>query len=111
MSTINFNQFFQSIEGGVESLAKTSMRDYLGEAKTDGKSIVDSMKEELQQWAAEVEEGALTEEDLGFLVKEQAALTEMTALKEAGLAAVRIDKFKTGVTNVITGAIAGLVKV
>ena len=111
MSTINFNQFFQSIESGVESLAKTSLHDYVAEAKNDGKTIVDLMKEELQQWATEVGEGALTEEDLGFLIKEQAGLSEMTALKEAGLAEVRIDEFKTGITNVITGAVAGLVKI
>lgn len=111
MSNINFNDFFQNIESGVEGLAKTSLHDYLAEAKTDGKAIMDEMKDELQQWAAEVEEGALTPEDLSFLVKEQADLSEMTALKEAGLAEVRIDEFKIGVVNVITGAVAGLVKV
>lgn len=111
MSTINFSQLFQSIESGVEGLAKTSLHDYLTQAKTDGKAVIDDMKADLQQWAAEAEEGALTKEDLDFLVKEQAALSEMTLLKEAGLAAIRIDQFKTGITNVITGAVAGLVKV
>lgn len=111
MSTINFNQLFQSIESGVEGLAKTSLHDYLAQAKTDGTAIVDEMKEELQQWAAEVEEGTLTTDDVSFLVKEQAALSEMTALKEAGLAAVRIDEFRAGIINVVTGAVAGLVKV
>ena len=111
MSTLNFNQVFQTIETGVESLAKSSLHDYLAEAKTDGRNIVNGMKAELQQWSAELEEGALTMEDMDFLLKEEAALSEMTALKEAGLAAVRMDEFKLGITNVITGAVAGLIKV
>ena len=111
MSTLNFNQVFQTIESGVESLAKSSLHDYLAQAKNDGKSIVDGMKAELQQWTSELEEGALTMEDMNYLLKEEAALTEMTALKEAGLAAVRIDEFKNGITNVITGAVAGIIKV
>ena len=111
MSTINFNQFYQNIESGVETLAKSSLHDYLNQAKTDGKAIIDGMKANLQQWAVEAEEGALTAEDMGFLVKEQAALAEMTSLKEAGLAAVRIDQFKTGITKVVTGAVAGLIKI
>lgn len=111
MGTINFNQFLQSIESGVDTLAKTSLHDYATQAKSDGQAIVDEMKEELQQWAAELEEGDLTTEDLSFLVKEQADLTQMVALKEAGLAEVRIDEFKTSVVNVITGSIASLVKI
>jgi hypothetical protein len=111
MSTINFDQFYQNIESGVESLAKSTLQDYLTQAKADGENTVDGMKDYLQQWTLELEEGALTLDDLKYLLKEETALTEMTALKEAGLAAVRIDEFKLGITNVITGAIAGLIKV
>lgn len=111
MNKVDFNQFYQNIESGVEGLAKSTLQNYLSQAKTDGKNAVKDMKGYLQQWTVEVEEGALTIEDLEFLLKEEAALTEMTTLKEAGLAAVRIDEFKTGITNMITGAIAGLVRV
>jgi len=111
MSTLNFNQIFQNIESGVKSLAESSMEDYISQAKNDGQNVVSRMKSDLQQWALEVEEGALTLDDLNFLLKEEESLTEMTALKEAGLAAVRIDAFKSGITNVITGAIASIIKV
>ena len=111
MSNLNFNQLLQSIESNVETLAKTSLHDYLSAAKTDGQGLLNQMKADLQQWAREVEEGALTKEDLDFLVQEQAALSEMTTLKEAGLAAVRIDQFRSGVTSIISGAVAGLINV
>lgn len=111
MGAINLNQFYKSIENGVESLAKSTLQDYVKQAKTDGQSVVDGMKGYLQQWTAEVEEGALTREDLEYLVKEEAALCELTSLKEAGLAAVHLDAFKLGVTNVITSTIASVIKV
>ena len=111
MNTIDFDQFYQNIESGVEGLAKSTLQSYLSEAKTDGQNAVEDIRGYLQQWATEVKEGALTMEDLEFLLKEEAALTDMTALKEAGLAAVRIDEFKLGIANVITGAVAGLIKV
>lgn len=111
MSAINFNQFFQNIESGVESLGQSSLQDYIAQAKKDGQNVISGMKSNLQQWALEVEEGALTLEDLNFLLKAEESLSEMTALKEAGLAAVRVDAFKSGITNVITGAIASIIKV
>jgi hypothetical protein len=111
MSSINISQLLQSIESSIESLAKNTLQDYLAAAKTDGQAIIDNLKGDLQQWSAEAEEGFLSLEDVQYLVAEQGALTEMTALKEAGLAAVRVDAFKTGVVNIITGAIAGMVKV
>ncbi|WP_419803285.1 hypothetical protein [Mucilaginibacter sp.] len=111
MSNISLDQFYQNIESGVESLAKSTLHDYATQAKSDGQTTVDGMKEYLQQWKLEVEEGALTLEDLKYLLKEAAAVTEMAALKEAGLAAIRIDEFRLGITNVITGAVASLIKV
>lgn len=111
MDTIDFNQFYQNIESGVETLAKSTLQNYLSQAKTDGQNTVEDIKGYLQQWAEEVEEGVLSIEDLKFLLKEEAALTEMTALKEAGLAAAHIDEFKTGITNVVIGVVAGLIKV
>jgi hypothetical protein len=109
--SINIDELCREIESGIESLAKSTLQDYLAAAKTDGQTIVNSLKADLQQWAAEVEEGYLTLLDLDFLVKAEEALVEMTALKQAGLAAVRIDQFKTGIVNIITGSIAGMIKV
>lgn len=111
MSNINFDQFFQNIESGVETLTQSTLQDYLSQAKNDGQNAISGMKENLQQWASEVAQGALTLEDVNFLLKAETSLTEMDALKEAGLAAIRIDAFKIGIINVITGAIANIIKV
>lgn len=110
-TTINIDQLVQSLESGVDTLAKSTLEDYVSQAKTDGESAISDIKANLQKWTAEVETGALTAEDLAFLLKEQAALDEMTALKQAGLAEVRIDQFKSGLVNMITNTIFSLTKI
>jgi hypothetical protein len=111
MSNINFDQVFKDLTSGVESIAKDSLKDYESEAKADGQKALNDMKSNLQQWAKEVETGSITKEDLGFLLQEEEGLTEMTALKQAGLAEVHIDQFRNSVINMIVGTITGLVKV
>jgi hypothetical protein len=108
---INFDELCQEIETGVASLAKSSLEDYPAAAKAAGQTIVNSLKCDLQQWVADVNAGYLTLQDLNFLVNAEETLVELTALKQAGLAAERIDQFKAGVINIITGAIAGMIKV
>ena len=112
MSTIiNIDQLIQALESGVDSLAKSTLEDYLNEAKTDGENAISDMKSNLQKWTLEFESGALTADDLAFLLKEQAALDEMTALKQAGLAEVKIDQFKADLINMITNTIFSFIKV
>ena len=111
MTTIDFDQIFQNLEKGVESVAKDSVKNYVSQAKTDGKMVLNSLKTDLQRWAVEVENGAMNKEDLEFLLQGEEALDELVTLKEAGLAAVQIDKFKNGLINMIIGTITGMVKV
>jgi hypothetical protein len=111
MSTINFDQLFQTLETGVVSIAKESFQNYYNQAKADGQSALDSMKTNLQNWTAEVENGALTAEDLEFLLKEEGSLDEMIALKQAGLAEVQVDKFKAAIISLVVNTLTGLIKV
>lgn len=111
MATINFDQLFEDLKSGAESVAKNSLQAYVDQAKKDGQEALSSMKANLQRWAAEVETGVLTKDDLKFLLQEETALDEMNALKQAGLAEVQIDKFKNGLINMILGTLTSVVKV
>lgn len=111
MSTINFDQLFQTLETGVETIAKQSFQSYYDAAKADGQSALASMKTNLQNWTAEVENGALTAEDLEFLLKEEGNLDEMISLKQAGLAEIQIDKFKAALVSLVVTTLTGFIKV
>ncbi|KAA6438436.1 hypothetical protein FEM33_17265 [Dyadobacter flavalbus] len=111
MNAIDFNQLYDSLKSGVETVAKESLNSYVSQATKDGKNALQDIKTNLQRWAVEVETGALTKEDLQFLLQEETALDELTSLKEAGLAAVQIDKFRNGLINMIISTVTGSVKV
>ncbi len=110
-TTTSIDQLIQTLESGVESLAKSSLQDYLNQAKSDGEDAINSLKANLQKWTLELENGDLTTEDVAFLIKEQAVLDEMTALKQAGLAEVRVDQFKMDLTTMIINTIFSFIKV
>ncbi|HEX5153416.1 MAG TPA: hypothetical protein VFW07_18330 [Parafilimonas sp.] len=110
-TTVNIETLTQQLETGVDSLAKSTLQDYLTQAKTDGQAAIDEMKANLQKWTLEVESGALTADDLAFLIKEQSALDEMTALKQAGLAEVKVDEFKSNLVSMVTNTIFSFIKV
>jgi hypothetical protein len=111
MSTINFNEIFQSLLTGVESIAQDSLQNYYQAAKADGEDALESMKANLERWTQEVASGSLTADDLGYLLKEEAALDEMTALKQAGLADVRLDQFKDSLIGLVINTITAVLKV
>jgi len=109
--TINFDQLYADLKSGVETIAKNSLQNYEAQAKTDGINALDNLKTNLSNWAQEVENGALTKEDLEFLLQSEESLNEMVTLKQAGLAAIQIDKFKNSLINLVISTITGLIKV
>ena len=111
MNGINFDQLYENLKSGVESVAKESLEGYVSQATRDGKNALQEIRSNLVRWATEVETGALTREDLQFLLQEETELEELTSLKEAGLASVQIDKFRNGLINMIIGTVTGAVKV
>lgn len=110
-TTNNFDQLMQSLESGVESIAKTSLSDYLNNALQDGENAISSIKSNIEQWAVEAEKGSLTYQDLAFLTKGNEAVNEMTALKESGLSAIRLDEFKNNIINLVLDTVFSFIKV
>ncbi len=111
MSTINFDELYTELANGVETVAKNTLQDYEKEAKTDGINAIDNIKNSLQHWTEEVENGAMNTDDLAFLLKSEEGLAEMITLKQAGLAEVHIDEFRNGLINMILSTLTGLIKV
>jgi hypothetical protein len=111
MDAINFDQLFNDLKEGVVSIAENTLHEYENEAKADGQKLVEELKENLQQWTKEVEAGSLSWDDLRYLLQEEKDLSEMVALKQAGLAEVRIDEFRNNIINMIVSTVTGLVKI
>jgi hypothetical protein len=108
---IDINAILQTLQTGIENLAKTSLANYITQAKSDGMDTLNAMKSNLQDWATQAAQGQLSAPDLNFLVQGQADLVKITALTQAGVAQIQLDQFKQGVITLIVNTISGLIKV
>lgn len=62
-------------------------------------------RQDLLRWQELAASGAIDREDLRWLVQSRADLARMTALKEAGLARVRIDELRARIASVVAGTV------
>ena len=108
---IDFKELFEQLKEGVISLAEGTVKQYASKAKSDGQKMLKDMKEKLQRWTTLLVEGQLTTEDFEWLVNSQKDLIQMAALKQAGLAAIRIDQFKASLLNMVVDTIFSFIKI
>jgi hypothetical protein len=109
MATIDFSSMFTQLEQRIGSLAKTTVSGYVSQAEADGKSFVDQIKDDLQQWTPLVAEGKLSRNEFAELLAGDESLLKMEALKEAGLAEIALDNFKNGLFSLIENTVFGII--
>jgi len=101
---INFDQFFETLNTGVVDIAKAEAADYLQQATDDGQKFLDDSKDKLIKWTKMLNDGELDQAEFASLVRGQKDLAAMHALKQAGMAAVRIDRIRVAVIDLIITA-------
>jgi len=100
---------WQTIEQQTAALAASTLKGYTTQAVQDGQTFLASTESQTAGWLAQVAAGAITQDNFASLVRGQASLAAMTALKQAGLAQVAIDSFVNGfISIVISAAIASI---
>lgn len=107
---VDFNEIFEEIKKSIALLISNTLQDFKKNAEKDVNDFYEKSKEKLQRWTKSLTDGGLTKEDFEFLVKSQKDLLELSALKQAGLAEIRLDKFKNDVLNVVINTIFKLIK-
>jgi hypothetical protein len=98
----DFNLFWDTVLKEIRSLAKSELPKLWKEAEQDGKAFFNKGRDKLEKWAKQLDQGEISEEEFEFLVKGLKDLSEMEALKQAGLALAKIDGFKNAVIDTIT---------
>jgi hypothetical protein len=111
MAQIDFPKILEQLKANLITLAQSTLTNYVSEAKTDAQNMIDSMKAKLERWTQLLAKGDLTVEDFEWLVYSQKDLIEMKALKEAGLAEIRIEQFKGSVINLIIDTVLQIIKI
>ena len=106
---INFDAFYETLKTGVVDIAKAEATDFLEQATDDGQKFLDQSKVKLQRWTNLLAEGKLTTHEFAFLVKGMKDLAQMHALTQAGMAAVRVDRIRVAVIDLVIMAAGKLV--
>lgn len=97
----NYDDFINAVEEGVKGLAKNTIKGFKDEAVTDAKAFLDASKDDLQRWTKLLANGELSQDDFEWLVMGRKDVAELHALKQKGLALVRIDRFKNALLNLV----------
>ena len=111
MATVNFPDILNQLKTAIINLAQATLSNYVKSARKDAQALLNAMKDKLEKWTDLLASGALSTEDFEWLVYSQKDIVEMTALKEAGLAQIRIDQFRGSVINLIIDTVFSMVKV
>lgn len=95
----DFDDFLDTLKDELVDLTKTNWREVQNAAIRDSTAFLEKTKDDLKRWTRLLELGELTPEDVKFLIQAKKDLAEMEALKQAGLAAARIDRFRSALID------------
>jgi hypothetical protein len=96
-----FDEFVTRVAKGTKDLAENTLRGYKEEALVDTKIFLEKSKDDAKRWSKLLVEGSITKDDYEWLILSRKDVVELTLLKQAGLSAVRIDRFKNALINLV----------
>ena len=99
-----FAHFLATAWAGIEALVGSDWPDVRGAALRDAGAFVTKAEEDLRLWTTLLAEEKLTRQDFEALVRGKKDLAELGALKQLGLAAARLDRFREGLIVVVIGS-------
>jgi len=100
----DFNDFLQDIKSGITTLAETSFKDLKDQVVAAGYEFINKSEADLKLWTAQLAAGEINEKDFEWQIKSKKDLAELIFLKQKGLAKAQIDKFTTGLFDVIVSS-------
>jgi hypothetical protein len=110
-AVLDFQNILSQIKTGIATLAKATVSNYLNDAKKDGQALLDLIKQDLERWTKLLLNGDLTTVDFEWLVNSQKDSIKMEALKQAGLALIRVDQFKNSIFNLVVDTVFKALKI
>ena len=104
MANIDVGSILKLVENQSKALAEKLFKQYTHQAVSDVRDFLQKSTLNLKRWVEELARGEMDKDEFESLVKGQADVAEMRALKQAGLTAVQIDTFTNGVLDIIVSA-------
>lgn len=100
-SSLDLAEFKALVLQGVEKLARDTVGDVISSARSDALRFVESSAPLLREWSIDLGRGELTEAQFEDLVKGESQLATLTALTQLGLAKTKLERFRTGLIDLV----------
>ena len=104
-----WDNFTEQVRTGVGDLAQNTVGDFVPQAEADATAFLNSSGEKLRKWGDLLANGLITPEEFEFLLGSQRDLAKMHALTALGLAATRLERFRTGLISLIVKSAFGVI--
>lgn len=102
------NNFASKVQAGLKALAEQefdpSSSVAIGIAIESGTKFLNRYEAELTDWQTQLADGDIDEDDLRWLLESRDDLVALDALKKEGLSKESLDRFITGLIDVIISA-------
>jgi hypothetical protein len=109
MAAIDFDEVFNALVQGVTGIAQTAIQGHKDEAESDGQSMLNQMRANLQTWTQQFTTNQISQSELGDLIDGQKDVLEMAALTKAGVKEADLDSFKSAVISLIKNTFFALI--
>lgn len=96
-----FDNFINEVKKEAKILAVKLIHDYQEMAVKESLVFLNRTRSDLERWLKLMITGDLTREEFEWLVAGKKDLLDLYALEEAGLAKVRVDRFRNGLLKII----------
>lgn len=101
----DFEEILKDLKDKSLEVIKSTLKDYRNQAEQDVNDFLESSKEKLERWTRLLGQGELETDDFKWLVESQKDLLVLNGLKQAGLAEVKLEKFKNTIVNLVVDTI------
>ena len=99
-----FDEFIGLVLANGKMLAKDLFAGFVQNAEDDIRAFLDSLEADLRTWTQLLADGDLTRLEFEDLVKGSADLAELAALTRAGIALAQLERFRSGLIEIVTNA-------
>ena len=104
-----FDDFLESVRGGLGDLVSNTIGDFADSAKERAENFLTETQKDLKKWVKQLADGEISQDDFEFLVKGKKELGKIDALLEGGAAKAAVDKFRTGLIQLLIDSALGLI--
>lgn len=99
----DFKAFLDALKDDLLTLGQNELQEHAAALMQDGEDFAKSLQADLPKWGKQLADGKMSAAAFKLAVGGKQDLLKMEALKQAGLAAIRVDKLKQSILNTIVG--------